>query len=58
MAVKTLRELLIEISTDVGSVKLEWEDGQSTVLEGRWGGESWYDYYKRRVRISEDRQTV
>jgi len=47
-----IRKMIIEIATDFGSVVLEWNDNTSFKIEGVWSGKNWYDYSRRRVRVT------
>ena len=48
-----LRELIIEVATTCGKVELEWEDGETLKIEGIWSGKNWFDYYRRRIRVTQ-----
>lgn len=47
-----LSELVVEVATACGEVKLKWENGEGLKIEGIWSGKNWYDYYRRRVRVT------
>lgn len=47
-----LRELIIEVATSCGKVEFKWEDGEAFQIEGTWSGKNWYDYFRRRVRVT------
>jgi len=47
-----IREMIIETATDFGSVDLRWTDNTSFNIEGVGGGKNWFDYFKRRVRVT------
>jgi len=52
VGIPEIRELLIELATDCSKITLHWNDGTSAEIEGIWSGKNWFDYYKRRVRVT------
>ena len=52
-----IREMIIEVATDLGVVVLKWDDGASFRVEGVWSGKNWFDYSRRRVRVTPIRET-
>ncbi|MFB0503413.1 MAG: hypothetical protein ACETWE_06240 [Candidatus Bathyarchaeia archaeon] len=57
MGIAEIREMIIEVATDLGVVVLKWDDGASFRIEGVWHGKNWFDYSRRRVRVTPIRET-
>jgi hypothetical protein len=52
LGIGEVREFTIELATVCGEVRLNWNDGTAVGIEGVWSGKNWFDYYKRRVRVT------